>query len=81
MCRFGGKTIPPDRFHFPPALSGRGHVVAKKKLSAIRRLLNVGAPKFRSFVSSWNARSSSGVAVSGEWPRAEILKPGSPNAA
>jgi len=37
MCRF---------------ISGRGHVVAKKKLSTVSRLLKVGAPTPFSFMSS-----------------------------
>lgn len=54
MCRF---------------ISGRGQVVAKKKLRTVSRLLKVGAPTPFSFMSSWNARNSSGVALSGECPR------------
>jgi hypothetical protein len=57
MCRF---------------ISGRGQVAAKKKLNTVSRLLTVGAPTPRSFISSWNARSSSGVALSGACPRNRV---------
>ena len=57
MCRF---------------ISGRAHVAAKNKLSTINRLLKFGAPTPRTFISSWNARNSSGVALSGVRPRIRV---------
>ena len=57
MCRF---------------ISTRAQVTEKKKPRTLSRLLNVAEPVPFSDISSWNARRSSGVAVSGERPRNRV---------